>query len=583
MRISKVRVQNLRAIVNTELSLGGLTALIGANNAGKTTFLLALERFFDDKPKRMEIKDFHNMKCPISITVTFEGVDGKNEIEICREWKCTKTSTTASYTPEKVNDMDCKDFLKKYVNVIYVPAEHETDDDAEDKKNTPLEQIINDAIRRIVENDKDAKKQQEILQGRYQPKLSEVKAALDGKLRGENGGGYAPNVEVSLEFKKTDVTLKTDLSIIDGISKNSIDHKYMGHGTKRAFYMAALEVVGEMARKAGKDGGKKAPEAGAEAPKGTGEDRGMLTLIIIDEPELHQHPQRQRLLLKALQNLADTSSQVVYTTHSPMMITLNDPMDIRKVVNSGSGVVVHEWNGPKGKPVGGKMIKVMEEAVFASGAILVEGYVDETIINAILCETRHEEEKNINTSDREEAAAASCEVKDIEREERRIMDTLVRREVVVVNCEGKESMMGFYDVLKSLGTEQFVVWDGDLDKAYKKPDKKKVHSPAEKLERIRDGNKRIVGNIGIGQEFLGELETTKNTYAEDSGCVCFGWDGPAYWAEYFDCSKKKLVKIIKEGEHINPKFDSAKFKNSDFYKTVLNIRKHFVASESRLS
>ena len=52
-------------------------------------------------------------------------------------------------------------------------------------------------------------------------------------------------------------------------------------------------------------------------------------------------------------------------------------------------------------------------------------------------------------------------------------------------------------------------------------------------------------------------------------------DGPAYWAKYFDTSKKELEDIIKGGERIEPKFNTAEFKNSDFYETVQNIRKYF--------
>ena len=54
MRVSRLKVENFRAIASTKLNLDKLTALIGANGAGKTTFLLALERFFSDKSGRMK-------------------------------------------------------------------------------------------------------------------------------------------------------------------------------------------------------------------------------------------------------------------------------------------------------------------------------------------------------------------------------------------------------------------------------------------------------------------------------------------------------------------------------------------------
>lgn len=42
IRITDVRVSNFRALKNAEVPLGDLTVLIGANNAGKTSFLDAL-------------------------------------------------------------------------------------------------------------------------------------------------------------------------------------------------------------------------------------------------------------------------------------------------------------------------------------------------------------------------------------------------------------------------------------------------------------------------------------------------------------------------------------------------------------
>ena len=472
---------------------------------------------------RMKPEEFNNMEKSIIITVTFDGVGKQGKCEMCCEWRCKKTPTEnaedkitvtpANYTWKGDIKTDCKVFLKKYVNVIYVPAEHETDDDGEDKKSSPLEKIIDDTIRRAARKDEEEKERRKGFQAEFNDQLSEVEGLLNDKLRGKDGSGYAPTAKVNLGFKDPDVTLETELTIEDGGNMRNIDHKYMGHGTKRGFYMAALEVKAEISKRIEKD-------------------REALTLVIIDEPELHQHPQRQKLLLQALQTLSK-KHQVVYTTHSSLMITLKTPMGIRKVVKDGNRVKVRKGAKLSKASIRGRILKAMEEAIFASGIIVVEGYTDEVIFNTIFRKIKYNKKS--------------------------IMGALVKKEVTVVACEGKGSIKHFYHVFESLGIKQFVVWDGDLNN---------------EGTEARERNKVIVGKIGMKQEFLEELESKKDTYVEGPSCVCFGLDGTTYWAEYFG-NLKDLKGVIKRGERIDSKFNITKFKNSDFYETVQNIRKYF--------
>ena len=547
MRISRLKVENFRAIVNTELSLDKLTALIGVNGAGKTSFLLALERFFSDKSGRIKKEDFNDVGESIIITIKFEGVGEQEECVMSCRWECKTTidedtgepKTTVPAPKYKCTSnpkIDCKAFLEKYVNVIYVPAEHETDDDGEDKKNSPLEKIIDKTVRSIVKNDREEKEERTLYQQQFKTDLSHVETLLNNKLCGKDGIGYAPNSEVKLKFKDPDVTLETDLKIYDSVNKHDIEHRNVGHGTKRAFYMAALEVRADiLIESEGKEKDKKNEEKEKK-------DKNALTLIIIDEPELHQHPQRQKLLLQALQNLSDTPGtphQVVYTTHSSLLVTLKTPMAIRKVIKYDKGVKVREGANLKKASIRGRILKAMEEAIFANGIILVEGYTDEVTINTIFRKIKYNKKS--------------------------IMDALVKKEVTVVACEGKGSIKHFYHVFESLNIKQFVLWDGDLNKK------------DEKLEESMKRNEWIVDRIGREQEFLEKLTSSEDDYVEGPNCVCFGTTGTAYWAKYFGVKNEKLKEIIPEGEDIEKKFDSAKFNESEFYKTAIRIHDYFAS------
>lgn len=72
MYIDKVMVRNFRSIVDETLVCDDLTALVGANGAGKSTFLRAIELFYSPTP-RIDAEDFyaHDISQEIEISITF--------------------------------------------------------------------------------------------------------------------------------------------------------------------------------------------------------------------------------------------------------------------------------------------------------------------------------------------------------------------------------------------------------------------------------------------------------------------------------------------------------------------------------
>ena len=72
MQIQTVHVKNLRSLTDVSLTTTPLTALIGGNNAGKSTILKAIEFFFEAAPK-LDVEDFSagGENDPIEITIGF--------------------------------------------------------------------------------------------------------------------------------------------------------------------------------------------------------------------------------------------------------------------------------------------------------------------------------------------------------------------------------------------------------------------------------------------------------------------------------------------------------------------------------
>jgi ABC-type cobalamin/Fe3+-siderophores transport system ATPase subunit len=79
VQIDSITVKNFRCVSSETLNCGKLTALVGANGTGKSTFLKALDIFYDPSP-RLEKRDWHNedQSAPIEIAVTFNDL-GESE------------------------------------------------------------------------------------------------------------------------------------------------------------------------------------------------------------------------------------------------------------------------------------------------------------------------------------------------------------------------------------------------------------------------------------------------------------------------------------------------------------------------
>lgn len=534
MEITSVRVGNFRAIGNTvTLDLGDMTALIGSNGTGKTTLLLAIERFFSDKNGIMSVDDFNDRARPLEITVVVDGGTDRCK-EITRKWACKAEKEKTSVTAPKYHcGEDAKPgyaaFLGCAARVLYVPTEHETDEDGEGKKNTILQKLISDAVRhKMTKKARGEERARRIdFQDGYKGELKHAEKTLNQKLGSDGGVGYAPNARVTLDFGEPEVGLKARMSIDDrdGDREGShcnygVDHGSLGHGTRRAFYMAAIEADAEIL-------------AGSGARDGGATD-GALTLCIIDEPELHQHPQRQALIFDALRRLSEEpSSQVIYATHSPHFVSLGAQMDICRVSRTGAEIGVRGTAGTKGMSVSEGVARPIGEAIFSNGAILVEGLHDEAIMRVVLRATPH--------------GGGT------------LMSVLAGREVAVVNCLSKYNIEHYYRILDALGVACFVVWDGDMDVG-KDPG----------LDQAKKTNRRLLRMAGADPGRAAEIEGAgSDDCIVGDGWACFGHNLPAYFSKYFELEPRRLKGMIRDGADIAQRLDRERLFQSEFYKRAL--------------
>lgn len=111
MRLSSVRIQNLRSCCDVEVSFNDYTCLVGANGAGKSNILCALNIFFRQAentsvdPNALVAEDFHNKNTakPVTITVTFTDLDPEAQQDFAdyvRQGKLV-ISSVATFDPHR--------------------------------------------------------------------------------------------------------------------------------------------------------------------------------------------------------------------------------------------------------------------------------------------------------------------------------------------------------------------------------------------------------------------------------------------------------------------------------------------------
>jgi putative ATP-dependent endonuclease of the OLD family len=111
VRIESVRIQNLRSFDDEIVSLDNYNTLVGANGAGKSTVLCALNIFFRETDHSatsltsLEKEDFHcgNVDNPITVTVTFVDLSEEAQTDFANYYRHNKLIVSAVATYDAVS------------------------------------------------------------------------------------------------------------------------------------------------------------------------------------------------------------------------------------------------------------------------------------------------------------------------------------------------------------------------------------------------------------------------------------------------------------------------------------------------
>ncbi len=378
-------------------------------------------------------------------------------------------------------------YLGRYTRFIKIPAVRDASEDATEKRGSCVTEIMDLVVRSVLAARKEVTDFKETTQARYKEildpssltELTTLQTQLTETLK-----HYAPDASVSLkwtELSQINIPMpEADIKLLEDGYESAVQRT--GHGLQRAFILTMLQhlVAAREIEKVTEEG------FGSEEGMPTPEEPYLPNLVLaIEEPELYQHPSRQRHMASVLLQLARGSlpgvamkTQVIYSTHAPLFVGLDRFDQIRLLrkedretgkpkVTAVAKVALDKvaedlWNldGQRGDKYTAETLRArmqavmtlwMNEGFFADVIALVEGEGDRAAILAVA-----------------ESMGHQCE----------------SMGVCVVPCMGKNNLACPADVFMNLGIQTYLVWDND--KHVKNPNPKE--------------NKRLLRLVGATEE-----------------------------------------------------------------------------------
>lgn len=500
MKLSGILVKNYRAIKELEIKLDDMTVVLGPNGSGKTTFLDAIRLFFQDK--KLDEYDFrNNTDEDVEITAEFTEYDSeiekqyfpihgkikrifpknesakyykcipyREELDALDGMKASELRLACSELPKYIDLGNASTFeelktaiknwpfdhpgqcgykdeiitinFAEYIDIMAIEALSDPSVDGNESKGSTLTKIVDLVVRTSKEESKMLEKAENDMHELFKTLMdSEKFTGLHDISDGITNTmqEVESDVKVDITWKKEQVKMPiptAEVKIEEGSFANKIEK--IGHGTQRLFLYAALQYYQEH--------------------KSDNTSQKIHRILIIDEPELHQHPIRQEAFYKILNDLS-RYIQIIYTTHSQKFISISSLSNLRFFIKSKDNVesknislkelsnlaiLIDESRIPEKieRNLLANHTYVFLESLFSKAVVLVEGPLDGAIINSV----------------------AKCMFKKCLKKNDVYKD-LSTLGISIVSCSGKPNIREQIILFRKLNIPVYVVWDLDLNKS----------------------------------------------------------------------------------------------------------------------
>ncbi|MBU3548093.1 ATP-dependent endonuclease [Polynucleobacter sp. P1-05-14] len=411
--VTDVRVHNFRSLVNVEVALNDLTVLIGANNAGKTSFLDATfaaigsgRRALGQDDIRIAVGEaFAPKDRKVIIDLRIRPIDSTGKIldkfpvgsfwtalwgtEIAIDavdfYEFAPIRTQLFWSPSKAEYIVERNFLKEwraFKDWVDTPLQNNS------VRATQLEPIALHLIDAKRDLDDDLRRQGSFWRrltddlGLEDSDISDIEAALSN-INQELVNKSPVLLHLRENLSDLQNVVSADSSAID-ISPVARKLRDLSKGVDISFSTTGAQSFplsrhGMGTRSLASLLVFKAFASWRHAQATKGGDK-VHTILALEEPESHLHPQAQRSLFKHIKGIA---GQRIVSTHSPYFAGQAQLEDLRLFIKKGGDTVVSKLDLTQLEKIDDKrkleecVIESRGDILFAQALVLFEGQTEE--------------------------------------------------------------------------------------------------------------------------------------------------------------------------------------------------------------
>ena len=233
--------------------------------------------------------------------------------------------------------------LQKSTSFVFIPAVRDASADSIDARGAVIARLMELVVRSAVQRRADVRNFQQRVTNEYRelvdparlPELEGLAGGLSGTLR-----DYYADATVALRWRPPEdfaIPLPTaEVMLEEDGFEGPVDRK--GHGLQRAFIVTLLQ---HLAKAGSADANLPIPieQLEREQPEGLADSEPYVLpglILAIEEPELYQHPTKQRHFARVLHRLSNgslpglaTRTQVMFASHSPLFVSLDRFDEVR--------------------------------------------------------------------------------------------------------------------------------------------------------------------------------------------------------------------------------------------------------------
>jgi hypothetical protein len=395
--------------VDETFEFDALGVLVGKNNAGKTNILCAMQLLIDGSDKSFAERDYNDPSAPIVVEGVFSNApaylplsEERHRVRIAErlDVDCLRVQRIAPAADRAMGKLllwnpETKAFepspagidgaLKQVLpEVILIEAFVDPAAQADGKDTATFGKLLKQILAG-VQADTDAALATGLATANA---LLNVVELPDGTLS-DDRSTHLKEIEQRLSqfvadgFQDARARIKVDMPEVKGMLNKSrvqlsdggpwTDVDITGQGQQRALYFALLRTLAAQ-RRSSTDGGLTRP-----------------FILLMEEPEAFLHPSAHPIMRAALETIA-SSNQVVYTTHSPSMVSptrVTETIFVRKTPPGPARPATIRLR-PLGRELEGKERRVQmlfeyprsSKFLFTDSALVVEGDADVAILEA---------------------------------------------------------------------------------------------------------------------------------------------------------------------------------------------------------